>query len=258
MLNRLRVVPTDATYGRVGNLNKNAEIILYVSTAFSIVISILGYLNKFNDLKTTLTGVNIILIVCYAYFDNRGQYIFTKAEMKRRLDYLDNSFETNFSGKRSENYFTNDVLTPGIYKLAVNGFENCFHTQFIVAKMFPKILLQTIVIVALFICSAYIGNREVIRMFFELSLPLVLMQKLIKTVFFTSRLERAIDDFKHLFNDLLHADMDKKTAEALKNVLEYESALSWASMPTSSKVFFKYKDELAAEWEELKTKYQIQ
>jgi hypothetical protein len=257
MIKALRIVPHNVSYERVTRLNNYAETILYISTILSIAISLLGYLNLFNDLKNSLIGLNIILICLYAFYDNRGQYVFTKAEMRRRLDYLDNSFDTNFTGKKSQNYFTNDNLSPGLHKLSTNSFENCFHTQFIVSKMYSKSLWQTIIILILFIISAYIGNREVVRMFFELALPLILIQKLIKISFFTSRLENVLDGFKHLFNDLKTTPFENKTAEALKHVLDYETALSWASTPTSSKVFFKYKDQLAAEWEDIKREYQL-
>lgn len=257
MIRKLRIVPHNITYERVTRLNNSAEIILYISTALSILISALGYLNLFADFKNTLIALNIILICFYAFYDNRSQYIFTKAEMKRRLDYLDNSFDTNFSGKKSQNYFTNENLSPGLHKMATNSFENCFHTQFIVSKMYSKSLWQTIIILILFIISAAVGNKEVVRMFFELALPLILIQKLIKISFFTSRLESILDGFKHLFNDLRTTGFDNKTAEALKHVLDYETALSWASTPTSFKVFLKYKDQLAVDWEELKKEYQV-
>ena len=257
MINKLRIVPHNISYESANILKKCAEIILYISTVLSIGISLLGHFKLFPALKTPLIVVNILLICFYAFFDNRAQYIFTKAEMKRRLDYLDHSFDTNFSGKKSQNYFTNDNLSPGIYKLAVNSFENCFHTQFVFSKMYPKIMGQTIIIVSLFIVSAYIGNREVVRMFFELALPLILIQKLIKATFFNARLENIFSGFKHLFNDLINTKFEDKTPEALKHILDYETALSWVSAPTSSKTFFKHKESLASQWEDLKKEYQI-
>lgn len=254
---RLRIVPYSVSYETVERLNKYADILLYASTALSIVISLLGYFELLPDLKTTLTGVNILFICTYVFLDNRANYIFTRAEMKRRLDWLDNSFGTNFSGKRSQGYFTNEHLSPGLYKLAVNCFENGYHTQFINSKMIRGIITQTIVIVLIFIASAYIGNREIIRMFFELSLPAILIQKLIKALYFSSRMAEVQDRFKSLFNDLMKSGFENKTAESLRDVLEYETALSWASTPLSSKIFKKHQDALATDWAELKKEYQI-
>jgi len=254
---RLRIVPYSVSYKTVETLNKRADILLYLSTALSIAISLLGYFNLLPDLKDVLIGINIFFISIYAFLDNRAHYIFTKAEMKRRLDWLDNSFGTNFSGKKSQGYFTNEHLSPGLYKLAVNCFENSYHTQFIISKMLGRIILQTVIIILIFIASAYIGNREIVRLFFELALPALLLQKLIKVIYFSSRMVEVQDRFKSLFNDLMQFGFENKTAEALRDILEYETALSWASTPLNSKIFTKYQDELAKEWEELKAEYQI-
>jgi hypothetical protein len=123
--------------------------------------------------------------------------------------------------------------------------------------MLPGKMIQTIVIVSIFICSSYIGNREVVRMFFELLLPAILIQKFIKTIFFSSRMTAVLDRLKSLFNDLTKSEFSDKTAEALRDILEYESALSWASTPLNSKIFQKHLDSLATEWENLKREYQV-
>src|ERR1700757_3490032 len=120
---KLRIVPHSISYDTVERINNYATIILYTSTFLSIVISLLGYFNLILGLKNTLIVLNSFFICLYVYLDNRANYIFTKAEMKRRLDWLDNSFGTNFSGKKSQNYFTNEHISPGLYKLAVNCFE---------------------------------------------------------------------------------------------------------------------------------------
>ena len=252
-----KIVPNSASYEQVERLSSISDIFLYTTTVLSIGISLLGHYNYLPDLKDTLIIINIMLVCVFVFLDNRANYIFTKAEMNRRLDWLDNSFGTNFSGKKSEGYFTNEHLSPGLYKLAVNCFENSYHTQFIISKMQLKIIIQTIIIVLFFIVSASIGNKEVIRLFFELSLPVVLIQKLIKVTIFTSRMADVHNRLKLLFNDLMKTGFDNKTAEALRDILEYETALSWASTPLSSKVFQKYKDKLAGDWEEYKKNYNI-
>lgn len=252
-----RIVPHSVSYDTVERLNKNAEIILYVSTVLSLTISTLDYLELFRPLRNTLIVINSLLIALYCFLDNRANFIFTRAEMARRLDYIDNSFGTNFSGKKSENYFTNENLSPGLYKLCVNCFESSVQTSFTIKKMFSKIMLQTIVICLLFIVSAYVGNREVVRMFFELTLPLLLIQKLIKAIFFVSRIDSVVTNFKSLFNSLMTEKIDNKTPEVLRDVLNYETTLSWASLPLESKLFFTYQDQLAQEWGDLKIAYKI-
>lgn len=252
-----RIVPHENLYKKVGRLNNYSSILLYLSTVISIVISALNFYEIQPPLQVVLITINSLMISTILYFDNRASYLYTRAEMRRRLDWLDNSFETNFSGKKSKNYFTNEHLSPGIYKLAVNCFENSFHTEFIISKMLPRIIAQTIVIGLCFIISSYIGNSEVIRMFFEIALPALLVQKMIKAIIYSSRIAEVHDRFKLLFNDLKKGSFDNKTAEALRDILEYETALAWASIPLSSKVFFKHHETLATEWQELKKEYQI-
>jgi hypothetical protein len=220
-------------------------------------ISALSYNKLVPDLQIVLIAINSLMIALLVYLDNRANYLYTRAEMRRRLDWLDNSFETNFAGKKSQNYFTNEHLSPGLYKLAVNCFENSFHSDFLLSKMLPAIITRTIIIVLCFIASSYFGNSEIIRMFFEIALPALLVQKMIRAIIYSSRISEVHDRFKLLFNDLKNNDFGNKTAEALRDILEYETALAWASTPLSSKDFFKYKDTLAADWEELKTQYKI-
>lgn len=252
-----RIIPFGFSYQTVAKINSWATAILYFSTIISITISILGYFNQLPILRNILIVGNILLVCCYVFLDNRATYIFTRVEMRRRLDWLDNSFNTNFSGKKSKDYFTNDDLSPGFYKLAVNCFENSHHTHFIVSKMLPRIIVETIIVISIFVTSAAIGNKEVVRLFFELALPALLLQKLIKAVFFSSRMTEVHDRFKNLFNDLMSIQFDLKTAEALKDIIEYEAALSWASTPLNSNVFLKHQQKLANEWDEMKRDYKI-
>lgn len=253
----IRIVPFNASYENVSRLYIVTKILLYTSTVLSILISALGYFKLKPDLISLLIGVNILLICVYFFIDNRAHYLFTKAEMKRRLDWLDNSFGTNFSGFKSAGYFTNDHLPSGIHKLAVNCFENSHHSNFILSRMLPGILIQTIIIVLLFILSSYFGNREIIRLFFELSLPAILIQKLVRAIIYSSRIAEVGDRFKSLFNDLMVSGFTNKTPEALRDILEYETTLSWASVPLSSSIFEKNKLKLADEWLQLKNAYNI-
>ncbi|HTB53209.1 MAG TPA: hypothetical protein VK718_10595 [Ferruginibacter sp.] len=252
-----KIVPFEISYKTVNTLNSIASVFLYLSTFLSLIISGLDYLTNVGSLKTFLITLNSISIVLFVFFDARASYIFTKAEFKRRLDYMDNSFGINFSGKRSQSYFTNDNVSPGFYKLCVNCFENSYHTDFIISKMFPKVLFQTLIIVLLFIISAYFGNREIVRMFFELILPLVLIQKLIKMIFFTTKISNVLNSFKLLFNDLMSLKIEDKMPDALRDILEYETTLSWASMPLETKIFNTYQTQLASDWDELKKEYNI-
>ena len=253
-----RFIPYQQNYNTVNSLSRYASLLLYSSTLISIGISMLGRYQLSPDLKDVLIPLNIFLICMYAFFDQRALYIFTQAEMQRRVDWLDNSFGTNFSGKKSTGYYTNENLDTGLKKLAVNCFENSHHTHFIVSKMTPWAIGETIIIVAIFILSAILGDREIVRLFFELALPAFLINKLVKTLFYKSKIGQVYDRFKTLFNDLKSSELSQnKIAEGLRGIIEYETTLAWASIPLESKIFHRHKEELADDWIELKKHYQI-
>jgi hypothetical protein len=54
---------------------------------------------------------------------------------------------------------------------------------------------------------------------------------------------------KHSFDD--------KTPEAIRSLIDYETTVSWASLPLDSNIFWKYQDELAKDWAQLKKEYTI-
>ncbi len=252
----IRFVPFAQSYNTIEKWNGYADWILYGTTVLSLVITFLG--NELGEtVKTMLVAINCVSIVGYVCIDNWCSFSFAKNEMTRRVDWLDNSFNTNYSGQRSQGYFTNENVSPGLYKLAVNSFENSHHTHFIISKMMTGIFLKTIVVAIFFIVSVFFGNRELLRLLFELPLPVILIQKFFKAFIYQSRIERVQDRFKTLFNDLANTDFEKYTAGALRGVIDYEATLSWASIPLKGKLFFKYKDQLAEEWEELKINYGI-
>ena len=253
----LRIVPFSSSYDVAEKYSKYSDGLLYASTVLSIVISAMSAKHMFKDEQVILIAINSAIICLLFYFDNSSNYVFTRAEMKRRLDFLDNAFDTKFSGKKSQEYFTNEHLSPGLYKLAVNSFENCHHSQFTISTMLPALIAKTFIIIILFIFSAYLGNGEIMRLFFELALPVYLAQKLFKAWCYSARMSALYDRFKSLFNDLMKQDFADKTPEALRLILDYETALAWASTPLSSKIFWKNKDRLAQEWDELKLEYTI-
>lgn len=252
-----RVVPFGELYSKVAKLSKFSNILLYSSTAIAIGLTF-GASVLWQSAVNILIGLNGILIAVIIFIDYRANYLFTKAEMGRRLDWLDNSFETNFSGSKSKDYFTNEHLSPGLYKLSVNCFENSFHSSFIIDKMLPWAILKNVVIIGVFVMSAFLGEKTFVKLFFELVLPVTLLQELVKTVFYSSRICKVVEGFKGLFNDLMKTGFDSKTAEALKNIIEYETTLAWASLPLSSRVFNKHRHKLAKRWEQIKKNYQIQ
>ena len=169
----------------------------------------------------------------------RENYIFSKAERNRTLQYVDNSFETNFAGKRAENYFTQDKLNPGFYKFCVNCFENTYHTFNIAKQMQYTVYLKAAIILVVFMFSATVGDKGIVRYLTESVLPLTLIQNAVRLSIFVTKLDYLKEGFTTFFTSIKNSGFDDKEPEALKNVITYETILAWASIPLDSIIFKK-------------------
>lgn len=250
-------------YERVNGIGKWKERIIYLSTFISFSLTLdekYKVSDNSPDLKDYIQlviGINSILVTLYILLEIRENYIFSKAERTRTLQYVDNSFDTNFSGKGIENYFTQDKLNPGFYKFCVNCFENTFHSFNIAKQMQVGVYTKAVVILIIFMFSATVGEKGIVRYLTEAILPLSLVQNAIKLSIFVTRLDSLHETFTSFFTSIRNSSFTDREPEALKNVITYETTLAWASIPLNSKIFFRMKDKLAEDWETLKTEYQI-
>lgn len=252
-----------SNYERVNDINKRKNWLLYTSTIITLLLSVnekyqfTSEYNAFEVYSQVIVALNLLLIVGYLIFDFRATYIFSRAERTRTLQYLDNSFDTNFAGRKVENYFSQEKLNSGFYKLSVNCFENVFHTVSITREMQPKAYVKAVIVVLVFVFSAAVGDKGIVRSIIEAILPLALLQEAIKLSFFILRLDNLLDNFKSFFTSIKTSDFINKEPEAMRYVIEYETTLAWASMPLDTKIFLKLKNQLASDWEILKIEYKI-
>lgn len=234
------------------------DYILVATSIIAISTTILERQSWRNaDLNDGLNAINSILIVFYIVCDTASGYFLFKAEAKRRLDFIDNSYDTNLSGRRSEGYFSNTGLAPGLYKMAVNSFENVLFSFNISKRMLPLLLLKNLVIIAVFILAASLGQKQIVILIFQLSLPVILFQQLVKLWVYHVNTETVLEEFQSLFEDLKDVDHETKSAKILRNIIHCESNISWGSILLSSKIFNKINPALSDEWVALKKEYKI-
>jgi hypothetical protein len=253
-----KFVPHQISFNHVERLNKANNIILILSTLIVVAATFFDQsINKFDGLSDGLNALNTLIIFCYILLDITGAYLLHKAEAKRRLDFIDNSFDTNLSGRRSENYFTNSFLSPGLYKMAVNCFESSLFSFNISKRMLPGLIVKNFIIMSVFVIAASMGEKRIVIMIFQLSLPLLLFQQLVKLLLYIINTESVLLSFQSLFNDLKTMDLEYKSPEILRNIIHYESNVSWGSLQLSARIFNKLNPSLSAEWERLRSEYKI-
>jgi hypothetical protein len=195
-------------YERVGQIARWKNIVLIVSTLLTLALTLdekykLSTMHEsLKDYVTLIIGVNSIFVVLYIWFDMRENKVFYNAERGRTLQYLDNSFDTNFGGKKVDGYFTQDKLGPGFYKACVNCFENTCHTSSIAKEMLVSAYAKAILVFLVLMFSATVGEKGVFRYLTEAILPLAVFQSALKLSSFVSRLGQLRETFNAFFTSI--------------------------------------------------------
>jgi hypothetical protein len=251
-----RIVPHQQIFNRAKMFDKWAKFFIYVSSAISIALIFLH--PPYDKLIMVLNAFNCVFIAIVVLFDQLYNYIFFEAGKAKRLDFIDNSFGTDFSGAKSQGYFTNEDLGAGIYKMAVNCFENSYFSSQISGKMIKSAWAKAILILLIFVFNAALGEKGIVNLLFQLSLPILLFQQAIKITLFYIRVNTAYESFLRLFNDFKQSgSIQNKDPEILKIVLDYQTTLTWGAVPLSDRIFNKNNAHLSRKWNELKANYNI-
>lgn len=180
------------------------------------------------------------------------------AESQRRRGFIDNSLDTKLLPQELKNYFSNDDIKCGIYKLAVNCMENCFFTFNIAQAMKPHIIAKNAILLLIFCICAYVGfaNHVLPLTILQLLVIPVFVIQLVKHLKFTSKLQALFDNFILFFRARGNPDQED-TAIAISLVLEYETALAFYKIPVSTCLYEQMNCKLSKAWEELKERYEI-
>ncbi len=254
------IIPFKNSFDNAKTYDKYANNVLYISTIIIIIAFILQVANEnWKYISEILNSINCFFIVAFAVLEFITKSIFAEASSQKRYDYIDNSFETSFSEENSENYYSNDNIEKGIYKMAVNGFENSYFTYNIAKKMIKSLWIKNTLIAIIFIFLAIMGFNSAFVMILQLSLPLILLNQAIKHTVFVNRINKIYENYRRLFQDLKsNTNRELKNPEILINVIEYESTLSWGSILLDTTIYNELNDELSEKWEEMKLNYQIE
>lgn len=257
-----------AQFAPQNNLFKNVSIIRKILNCLFWLIftfSISPPLLKPYLIPTSIIDIiNILTIIgVLSYFILElivDLFLIPQAEQKRRDDFMDNSLGSMFSLESSQEYYDNDEIEMGLYKVEVNLFQNCFFSYNLIKSMtIGKIALPTIVLTTIWII-AYYGFKEVP---FFLSLLQVLFSanilgSLIKHLVVQNRLQKIQADWIELFQ---YPDFKNGSANynhsIIRNWLRYETLIAKIPLNISDKHFHKKNDSLTKKWTVLKEKYNI-
>lgn len=238
-----------------------SKFIFWLTILLSIFPVLFAEICTAYQLVDIINVINMIGIGLYFTIEILNEFILLPlADNKRRDDFIDNSFGSKFSPKNSVSYYDNDKISFGLYKAAVNQFENCFFTFSLVKiTTVSKVILPTIMLISMGIISYY-GFKEVP---FALTILQALFSanilgSLIKHLILINRLSSIHDSWLQLFQtDDLKLDTLKFQANIYRYWLQYETLHSKINAGIAQKTFNKSNVILTQDWENLKVKYNI-
>lgn len=262
MLNLARQLPYAVNYKTLKRYRTIKNLFLWSVFILSILIQLLncksiGKLVCQNSF-VVLNIFNYISIIGYGLL-----YIIVEIIMQpivaseRRKGFIDNSLGTKLLHMPVTNYYDNDSIKEGPYKLLVNCYENCYFTYNIAKEMLLRVVLKNILLFIALLIFAYFGisNNIIAIPILQLFLSSLFLIELMYHINFYFKLKSLCEQFGNIFSD------KKNAAETLKfavyMTLEYETSLAYNKAPNNDAVYKKLNKKLTQEWEEIKKRYDI-
>lgn len=255
-----RQLPYEISYTRLKRCRSIETVLLWITLVIPIILVIIPYIVVNGRNCTDLFNIlSYISIISYALL-----YIIVEIIMQpmvassRRKGFIDNSLGSHFLNKPVTNYYDNDTISLGPYKMLVNCFENCFFTYNLVkATLLKKVIFNFLLFLILAFLAFYgIRNHSFAIPFLQLFLSSSIFMELVFHIVFYFRLSSLYEKFKFFFSQ---TKVSKKEIiqEAFFMVLEYESTLAYNKSEISDAVYKKMNLELTEEWNNMKILYKI-
>ena len=257
-----RFLPYEADYVLLKKWRRIDNILLAIVSVLSIVYPFVSNNFKSNVLLNNIVEYASFLAIISFYITDivTEVFLYPATARLRRIGFIDNSLGARFLNQESKNYFTNEALKPGLYKLSVNCFENCYFTYNIAKEMTLGVVTKSVIFSVVFLTTAYIGLRGNILALpiLQILLSTLFLTELIHHLTFVSRLRILKEKFELHFNDTIKSKSKRNDPQhPILLLLEYETTLAFNKAPLSDKVYRSLKTKLSAEWENIKKRYEI-
>ncbi len=257
--------PQATIFDLIRQIQRVQRYVFYAILLLSVISSLVAV--KIIILPESLNNLKDIIFICLTLFlfiltGIIDYYLLPGADRKTRCDFFDNAFGTKFiTSESSEEYYTNDELEKGIYKMAVNLFESVLYTLTISKQMIIRRAIFSAFLFTFLIVLAFYGIKDSYS-FFILLLQAMLSSYFIggflKLLIFVIKNNSYFEELQHLFaNDALKAKIIEHEAQIIRLYADYESNKGWANIVLSNKIYKKINPKLMEEWNGIKIKYNI-
>lgn len=251
-------VPFKRKYDVAKKYDKYGSYLLWVSTILLVANFILSqYTGVSTSIVRWIEIANCLTIILFSVAEFVVDYAYFVAETHRREDLVDNSFASFIAENRADRYYTNDDLQSGLYKMGVNNFESCFFSYNIAKQDLSSLWIKSIVLSLIFVLVGIAGYDKILIFVIQLSIPVVLLQQAIKHTLFVARLKNVLSRYRSLFNSIKNNGNNNCDAEIIRDILEYETIISWGNILLNEQTYNKQNTLLSDEWKSIKERYSI-
>lgn len=180
-------------------------------------------------------------------------YFFPRAEDKRRLELLSNSYSVKLTHEETVGYYNNDQKNP-LKRLAASIMESAFFTAHIVRKMLLWERAKVVSYVALYIFA--MANRstnlDVLAVIAQVLFSEAILSRWLRMEWLRARSELVLDNLNSLFMGKSPFSRPLAQSQAVSLFTLYETTKSTAAILLSSRQFQIHNDRLTIEWERIR------
>lgn len=256
-------VPHRKPFDLINKLSKGKTVVFYLMILLAIIPFTADKVDGIvlnENLKQAILYFNLVFMISYSVVTWVLEFhLIPNAEENRRSDMFDNSFGTTFNIESSEGYFTNEEMSDGVKKFAVNLFQNSFWSSEISNKMFLPSLIKSLIFSLVMFTAAFWGFNNVpfIIPLFQVYLSAYVVSGTIKLYKYNFQVNQVLKELKEFFASETSSKSRKGLAKTIRLYVSYECNISWSMVQLNSKHFSSMNDELEDKWTKIKVKYNI-
>lgn len=260
--------PHDIYFDNANKWSRFRKIVFITSLVASVILTFISARYEQIDLSFINNGVLIVSLVLLFIAENKEDENRSEADKLRRRELISNSFGKLYNHESSVEYYSNDEIDDGLYKLIINLFESCFWSLEVSKRMKDKEFIKTVIIgIVLIVVAMYgLGKSLIAIPILQIFLSKDVIARYLTIKNYNSELNNIFDEIKSLFIDNRDAGsvVTNQEHKIIDILLRYECNIEGSKIKLESKLFTskkeKYKlehQELERKWNNIKRKYNI-
>lgn len=242
-------------------IEKTNQYIFWLIITLSITSTFPINCSGIQTILDIINILNILGIIIFFLLETIGNYfLIPMADSIRRDDFIDNSWGSKLSLNNSIEYYDNDEVNVGLYKTAINLFENCYFTFSLVKVTTSKKIIMPFITMLILLVFAYYGFKKVPLhlSILQALLSANIIGKLIKHIILYAKLKSMLDCWIDLFqNKCLRDNIGKYQPLIYRYWLRYEVLICNINSGVPEEIYKKYNPSLSDEWKKIKHNYGI-